>query len=71
MGMSYSNALECPSSAGEIHETVVTNRQHNAYNTSPQPHHASTATRELDDLMASLSDFKVFRVFGGFKRMTL
>lgn len=46
--------------AGEIHETIVTNRNHNAYSSSPQPpHHASTATRELDDLMASLSDFKV------------
>lgn len=37
----------------------MTNRNHNAYSSSPQPHHASTATRELDDLMASLSDFKV------------
>lgn len=51
--------ISCYSSAGEIHETVVTNRNHNAYSSSPQPHHASTATRELDDLMASLSDFKV------------
>lgn len=48
--------------AGEIHETIVTNRNHNAYSSSPQPHHASTATRELDDLMASLSDFKVRQI---------
>ncbi|XP_055372252.1 paxillin isoform X3 [Condylostylus longicornis] len=45
----------------EIHEEVIQQREAISTDASPAGHHrvyASSATKELDDLMASLSDFK-------------